>query len=228
MTLAMMRPASEKGRSVPLRWLSPAVLTRCPVLSAISAPVTATSVWDKLPIAALDFPQSAQRCLCLFPFRTQDVPMSAHCVNQLHGIIAIDLSPKSGNINLNDVAEFFPVVVVEVFQQLTLGHDCARPMNEILQNTVLHRHQRNLLLPASHRTLNSIELKIGYREDRGSLALSAADQGLGSRQKFAQIKGLGYVIVRARIEQPHDIVFLVTGRQHEDGRRVALFAISLQ
>ena len=140
--------------------------------------------------------------------------MAAHRVNELHGIIAIDLAPESGNVYFNYVTEFLPVVVVEMLQQLALGNHRTGPVRKVFQDAVFHGHERYLLLPAFHSAFNCIQLQVGHLEHRRPLALSAPYQSLGSRQKFAQIKGLGNVIVSTLIEQAHHILFLVPGGQH--------------
>src|SRR5207302_10320498 len=101
-----------------------------------------------------------------FALRTQNVAMTAHRVNELQGIIAIDLAPESGNAYFNYVAEFLPVVVVEMLQQLALGNHRTRPVRQVFQYAVFHAHKRNLLLPAFHSAFDRIQLQVGYREHR--------------------------------------------------------------
>src|SRR5262250_1502130 len=114
----------------------------------------------------------------------QNVAMTAYRMNELHRIVAIDLAPQPGNVNFNYVAEFLPVVVVEVLQQFALGNHRARPMRQVLQNAIFHGHERDLFLPAADGALNGIQLKIGDGKNRGSLAFPAPYQSLGSRQEF--------------------------------------------
>ncbi len=49
---------------------------------------------------------------------SQDVAVSANCVDQFFIVAIIDLAAQSGNIDLDHVAEFFPVVIVEMFEEL--------------------------------------------------------------------------------------------------------------
>ena len=44
--------------------------------------------------------------------------MSANSVDQLFIVAIIDLAAQSGDIDLDHVAEFFPVVIVEMFEEL--------------------------------------------------------------------------------------------------------------
>jgi len=48
----------------------------------------------------------------------QDVSVSANCVDQLFIVAIIDLAAQSGDIDLDHVAEFLPVVIVEMFEEL--------------------------------------------------------------------------------------------------------------
>src|SRR5580704_8240682 len=56
--------------------------------------------------------------LIAIALKTQDVTVAAHGMNELYGMSAVDLAPKPGNIDFNDIAEFFPIVIVEVLEQL--------------------------------------------------------------------------------------------------------------
>ena len=115
-----------------------------------------------------------------------------------------------------------------MLQQLALGNHRTGPVRKVFQDAVFHGHQRNLLLPAFHSAFDRIQLQVGYREHRRPLAFSAPDQSLGSRQKFAQIKGLGNVVIRSGIEQTYHVLFFVSCGQHQNRRGVALLAVSIQ
>src|SRR5207245_4712428 len=86
-------------------------------------------------------PKSCELSLSAFALGTQNVTMAAHRVQELHGIIAIDLAPEPGNVNFDHVTEFFPVLIVEVLQQFAFGDHRARAMGEVFQNAIFHGHK---------------------------------------------------------------------------------------
>src|SRR3954471_16269505 len=73
------------------------------------------------------------RSLCATFFNPQRVPLPAERMNQFDGGTLINLTAESGNIHLNDVAEFFPVVIVKVFEQFCLRHHCARAVRQVFE-----------------------------------------------------------------------------------------------
>ena len=44
--------------------------------------------------------------------------MSPYSVDQFLGVQIVNFATKSCDINLNDVAEFFPIIIVQVLKQL--------------------------------------------------------------------------------------------------------------
>ena len=63
-------------------------------------------------------PSSSKRSRVELTAGPQDVSVSANCVDQLFIVAIIDLAAQSGDIDLDHVAEFFPVVIVEMFEEL--------------------------------------------------------------------------------------------------------------
>src|ERR1700730_1872045 len=104
----MMRPASEKDLPVGSATRCAVANNPCAIFSLAPAPVTACSLWGQLDATKSSFPESSWVGLSAFALRAQNVTMAAHRVNELHGIIAVDLAPEPGNVNFNHVAEFLP------------------------------------------------------------------------------------------------------------------------
>lgn len=80
-----------------------------------SATVLCRAVQAKTFYFIRRFPWSQDSELTAGP---QDVSVSAYCVDQLFIVAIIDLAAQSGDIHLDHVAEFLPVVVVEMFEEL--------------------------------------------------------------------------------------------------------------
>src|SRR5712691_11942682 len=82
----------------------------------------------------------------------QDISMPAHCVDQFHGMAVVQLAAEAGDIYFDDVAKFFPVVVVQVLEQLGFGDHYPRPMRQILKHAILDGRERNLPRPPPHQS----------------------------------------------------------------------------
>src|ERR1019366_10594504 len=65
--------------------------------------------------------------------RAQDVPMAAYGVDQFHWIRSIQLAPQSRNVHFDDIAEFFPVIVVQVLEKFCFGDHFPGTVRQIFQ-----------------------------------------------------------------------------------------------
>src|SRR5271157_5017784 len=137
----------------------------------------------------------------------QHISLTAKGVNEFC-VVIFELAAQPGDVNLDHVAESFPVEVVQVLEQFGLGDHRAGTMREIF-----HRGQRDHLALSSYRKISGVDLDIRYFQHSRALALSAPDQRLGPRQQFAEIKRLGDVVIGSGIEQRYDRLLLVTGGQ---------------
>jgi hypothetical protein len=45
------------------------------------------------------------------------MPVAAYGMDQFHGVGVVNLSAQGGNVHFDDVAEFFPVVIVVVLEK---------------------------------------------------------------------------------------------------------------
>src|ERR1700676_3124286 len=121
--------------------------------------------------------------------RPQDISMSPNRVDQLLGVGIVDLAPQSGNIDLDDVAEFFPVIVIEVLEQFCLRDHSARAMPQIFEDAIFHGSQRDFPVSPADGSCHCVQLKIADGNHRGVLSSASPDQCFGAREKLTQIKG---------------------------------------
>ena len=121
----------------------------------------------------------------------------------------VNFAPQSGNIDLYDVAEFFPVIVIEVLEQFCLRDHSARAMPQIFEDAIFHGSQRDFPVSPADGSCHCVQLKIADGNHRGVLSSASPDQCFGAREKLTQIKGFCHVVIRAGIEQFDDGFFLV-------------------
>ena len=105
-----------------------------------------------------------------------------------------------------------------MFEQFGLRDHRLGTVREILEDAVLHGGKRDVASPAPYRLVHGIEFEVGDRKNRRASPFSSPDQGLGSRQQFSQIEGLGDVVVGAGIQQGDDRLFFVARRDYQDRR----------
>src|ERR1039457_3197447 len=122
------------------------------------------------------------------------VSLSAQGVNQLAIAAVLKFTTQAGDVNLDDVAEPFPVEVIQMFEQVGLGHYRALPVRQIFQNAGFHRRDADEVSLAAHREISRVDLQIADLQQRRALALASPDQGYGARQKLSQVEGLGNVV----------------------------------
>src|SRR5579884_384036 len=84
----------------------------------------------------------------------QHISLSPQGEDQL-GVTVFQLAAQSGDVNLNHVAEAFPVEVIEMLQQLGLRHHRSGAMRQVLQHTILHGGERHRRPAAAHRQVGS-------------------------------------------------------------------------
>src|ERR1035438_10430877 len=102
------------------------------------------------------------------------VSLSAQSVNQFGVSAVLEFTAQAGDVNLDHIAEPFPVEVVQMFEQLGLGYHRTRPMRQIFQNAVFHRREADKFSLAAHREIGRIDLQI----DRKSTRLNSSHLGI--------------------------------------------------
>src|SRR5208283_271983 len=78
------------------------------------------------------------------------VPLSAQSMDKLALTAVLEFTAQARDVHLDDIAEAFPVEVVQVFEQLGLGNDCARAMREIFEDAIFHGREGDGFALAAH------------------------------------------------------------------------------
>ena len=156
----------------------------------------------------------------------QDVSVATEGLDKVSGVAVINFAAQAGDVNLNDVAEFFPVVIVEMLEQFGLRDHDALAVHEIFEDAIFHGSERKFTAGAADGAPGGIHFKIVDAENGGGLAFAAADDGFGAREKFAEIERLGDVIVGAGVQESDDGIAIVFGGEDEDGSDAAFGAKS--
>src|SRR5437588_11261480 len=90
-----------------------------------------------------------------------------------------------------------------MLEQLTLGYGRARPVDQVLENAVLHRREVDRPAGALNALLQGVHLDPGYAEGWVGGPLSAPYQRLHASDQFAEIERLSEIIVGAGVQQLH-------------------------
>src|ERR1035441_191231 len=131
---------------------------------------------------------------------TKHVSLPAQSMDQFGVTAVLEFTTQAGNVNFDHVTEPLPVEVVQMFEQLGLGYDSARPVRQIFQNAIFHRREADKFSLATHAEISRVDLQIANLQHRRALSLAAPDQGFGARQKLSQVEGLGNVVVGASVQ----------------------------
>src|SRR5207248_390938 len=118
-------------------------------------------------------------------------------------------------MRLDHVRVMLPVVVVEVLEQLALGYGCARAMDEVLENAVLHRGKVDRPAGTLNALLQGVHLDPGYAQGWVGGPLSAAYQRLHARDQLSEVEWLSEIIVGAGIQQLHDRSGFIACRENQ-------------
>ena len=128
---------------------------------------------------------------------------------------SLQLAAQIRDVGFDDVGVVFPVVVVEMLQQLPLRDDHPRPVNQVLQDAILRGRQIDRL-PERRTVCSSVfTSRSGETQDGVGDAFAAADERLGPGDQFAQVEGFAEVVVGAGVEQGDDGAGLGLGGQDE-------------
>src|SRR5579862_9820853 len=76
----------------------------------------------------------------------------------------IQLSSQVRYVSFDNVGMMLPIEIVQMFQQLLLRNNRARPMNEIFKNSVLRWREIERPAPAAHRLLHGVQFQIRNHE----------------------------------------------------------------
>src|SRR3977135_1463852 len=117
--------------------------------------------------------------------------MSPECVDQLRFRFSIDLPSEPRDIDFDDIAELFPVKVVEMFQELALGDDNSWAMHQVFEHPVLHRRKRESYASPSDDGTGHIHLQAANRQPGVCVALAAPDQSLQTSSQLFEVEGFG-------------------------------------
>src|SRR3984885_390593 len=138
-------------------------------------------------------------------------------LDQRFSPLAVQLSSQVRNMSFDDIGMMLPVEVVQMFEQLLLRNDGARPMNKVFENPVFRRRKIENPAPAANRLLHSIQFQVRNRQHRVRGTFRAPNEGFNSSQKLAQIKGLAEIVIGSRIQQVHDRLFTFLCGENENG-----------
>jgi len=123
-------------------------------------------------------------------------------------------------MRLDNVGVVLPVVVVEVLEEFLLADDFARVMEEVLEDVVLGGREVDKDAGAMDSLLERVEFNVEGFEGWVSSAFAATDEDFGASDEFAEVEGLGEVVVCAGVQQLDDCVFAFFRGEDENGGRV--------
>src|SRR5437762_4994838 len=129
----------------------------------------------------------------------------------------VELAAQPSDQHLDDVAVALEVLVVQPLGELGLGDHIAGAQHEVLEDAVLERGELHWRAADLHALRARIQRYASARELRARPAARAPQQRLQSREHLLEVKGLGDVVVRARL-QPLDLVLPVVARREYQDR----------
>ncbi len=135
-----------------------------------------------------------------------------------HG--GVEFFTQVRHVRLDHVGVMLPVVVVEVLEEFLLADDLAGMVQQVFENVVLGGREIDERAVAVHGLLQGIEVDAERVECGMGCALAAADEGFGAGEEFAEVEGLGEVVVCAGVEQLDDGVLALFRGEDEDGGRI--------
>jgi hypothetical protein len=141
---------------------------------------------------------------------------------------SIELAAQVGDVGLDDVGVMFPIEVVEMLEEFLLANDNARAVHEVLEDVVLGGREVDEDAGTMNGLFQRIEGDAEGVESGVGRALAAADEGFGAGDEFAEVEGLGEVVVCAGVEELDDGAGAFAGGEDEDGGRVLAGADALK
>ena len=73
-------------------------------------------------------------------------------------------------------------------------------MRQVFKHTIFHGREHDRPAGALHRAIGGIELQVANCDYGRGLTFAPADQGFSTGQQFAQIKGLGQIVISPSIQ----------------------------
>ena len=124
-------------------------------------------------------------------------------------------------MSFDHVGMMLPIEIVQMFQQLLLRNNCARPMDEIFKNSVFRGRDRE---PGPGGGPFAARYSIpGLKPPTpGRDAFCATYESFDPGKKLSQIKWLAEIVVRSRVQQIHNRLFTFLCGENED-RSMELF-----
>src|SRR5207237_1482950 len=135
-------------------------------------------------------------------------------------VLRVELAAQAPDQHLDDVAVALEVLVIQALGQFRLGDHIPGAQHQVLENAVLERGELNGCAAHCHGLRARIQHHRSAIELRARPAARPAQQRLQPRQHLLEVKGLGDVVIRARL-QSLDLVLPVVARR-EDQDRVGL------
>src|ERR1700688_2988857 len=97
-----------------------------------------------------------------------------------------------------------PVVVVEMLEQLALRYGRARPVDQVLENAVLHWRKVDKPAGAGNALFERVHFDFRYAQRRVGRTLSAANQRLHASDQLSQIEWFAEIVVCPGVQQLDD------------------------
>jgi hypothetical protein len=131
--------------------------------------------------------------------------------------VRIELAPQASDQHLYDIAVALEVLIVKALGELGLGNDFSGPQHQVLENAVLERRELDGPVLYSNRLRTRVEHDWATAQLRAGPAAGTAQQRLQTRQHLLEMKRLGDIVVRARLQALH-LVLPVVARGEDQNR----------
>jgi hypothetical protein len=110
-----------------------------------------------------------------------------------------------------------PVVVVEMLEEFLLADDFARVVEQVFEDVVLGRREVDEHASTMDGLLKRVEFDVESVERGVSGAFTAADEGFGAGEEFAEVEGFSEIVVCTGVEELDDGVLPFFGGKDENG-----------
>src|SRR5690606_25386257 len=137
--------------------------------------------------------------------------------DRLDRIVRVELATQAADEDFDRVAVAIEVLRIQPLGQLRLGDDLAGAMHEVLEDAVLEAREVDLAIVDRDFLRARIERNGTTSQDRLRPPARTAQQRLYARQQFLEVKGLGDIVVRARL-QAFDFVLPAIARGQDQDR----------